>query len=174
MIMGALGALYYRQNNKLFLKITDHKISQILCWLLILLATINKFHLASVIDNEIISVVAIFLIIGQINVKNRIVNLETSICDYLGKISYGIYVIHPLVIFIFSKILNRVHIQLPYKYFIVYIVILTTTIILAHLSYNYFEKYFMTLKKKYVVIESSATRGLELDQKYKHPTSAYQ
>ena len=123
MMIGAVGALYYRQNNKLFLKITDHKISQTLCWFLILLATINKFHLASVIDNEIISVVAIFLIIGQINVKNRIVNLETSICDYLGKISYGIYVIHPLVIFIFSKTLNRVHIQLPYKYFIVYIVI---------------------------------------------------
>ena len=160
MMIGALGAILYRNNNKLFIKLTDNKIAQVICWCLMLLIAVNKFHFFSIIDNEIISVVAIILIIGQINIKNRIINLETSVFDYLGKISYGIYVIHPILIFLFSKFLFQLNIPSLYKYFAVYFIILGATILTAHLSYTWFEKYFMGLKKKFVVVKSSPTRAL--------------
>ena len=158
MMIGAIGAILFKKENKLFLKITDNRISQYICWLIILLVAINKFHFASIIDNEIICIVALVLIIGQINIKNRIVNLEINVLDYLGKISYGIYVIHPLLIFLFSQFLNKVNLKAPYKYLFVYTVILATTILISHVSYSYFEKYFLKLKGKFVVVGSAATK----------------
>lgn len=160
MMIGALGAIFYREKNKFVLSIMDNKISQALCWGLLFLTAVNKFHFISVIDNEIISMAAIFLIIGQINVKNRLINLETNVFDYLGKISYGIYVVHPLLIFLFSKLFFQLNIPSPYKYFIVFFVIIGITIFTAHLSYTYFEKYFMNFKKRFVIIKSSANRSL--------------
>lgn len=69
MLIGALGALYYKKNNIVFLKFANNKFTQSICWLIIFLALINQFHVASVVDNEIISVVALFIIIGQIETK---------------------------------------------------------------------------------------------------------
>jgi peptidoglycan/LPS O-acetylase OafA/YrhL len=157
MMIGAAGAILYREKNKLFLKLTDNKIAQALCWFIILLTAINKFHISSLLDNELVSVVALFLIIGQIQIKNRLINLEVTALSFPGKISYGMYVFHPLLIFLFSKFLNRIDTQAPYKYLIVYFTILSATVLLSYISYNYFEKYFLNLKKKFTVVSSSAT-----------------
>ena len=157
MMVGALGALLYKQGNKIFLKIADNIVTQCICWFVIFLLMINRFHIASIIDNEIISVVALMLIIGQIRIKNRVVNLEKPIFDFLGKISYGIYVIHPILIFYSAKLLKDLNIPAPLKYFTVFATVLGATIFLAYLSYNYFEKYFLNFKKKFVVVNSSST-----------------
>lgn len=156
MMVGALGAILYKRNNKLLLQVADNKLTQIICWVIVFLCAVNKFHLASIIDGEIISVVGLFLIIGQINQKNRIINLERKVFIFLGKISYGIYVIHPLIIFILSKALKLINIQQPYKYFIIYLVVLSSTVIIASTSFRYFEQYFLNLKKRFVVIKSVA------------------
>jgi peptidoglycan/LPS O-acetylase OafA/YrhL len=161
MMMGALGAILFRQKNPLFLKITDNKPAQLICWIIVLLSAFNHFQIASIIDNEILSIVAVFLIIGQINTRNRIISLENNLCDFLGKISYGIYVIHPLLIFYFSKFLNLVPIEGTLKYVFVYTVIVGSTIGIAYLSYRYFETYFLKLKRKYTVVNSSATSLLK-------------
>jgi peptidoglycan/LPS O-acetylase OafA/YrhL len=158
MMIGAAGAILYREKNKLFLKITDNKLAQGLCWFIILLTAVNKFHISSLLDNELISVVALFLIIGQIQIKNRLINLEITALSFPGKISYGIYVFHPLLIFLFSKFLNQIDTQAPYKYFIVYFSTLIATILLSYISYKYFEMYFLNLKKKFEVVSSSATK----------------
>jgi peptidoglycan/LPS O-acetylase OafA/YrhL len=156
MIIGGIAAILYKQQHPLFLQITDNKPVQLMCWIIILLSALNYFHIASIIDNEIISVVTVFLIMGQIKIKNRIVNLENKVLDFLGRISYGIYVIHPLVIFYFTRFVNLLMIKTPYKYLFIYFTILGSTILLAYLSYQYFEKYFLKLKRKYTVVNSSA------------------
>jgi peptidoglycan/LPS O-acetylase OafA/YrhL len=158
MMVGALGAILYKQNTIWFLKLTDNKPVQALCWLVIVLVATNRFHIASVIDTEIISLVTLIIIIGQVNIRNRIISLENNILDYLGKISYGIYVIHPLLIFFLSKILGSLRLDAPYKYLIVYAVVLGSTVFLAHLSFTWFESYFLTLKKKFTVIKSASSR----------------
>jgi len=70
--------------------------------------------------------------------------------DWLGKISYGMYLLHMIII-------NAILIYLPKNgnLFLVYVVLtLLTTIVLSHFSYTYFENYFLRLSKKYKLISS--------------------
>ncbi len=161
MMIGGLGAVLYKQHHQLFLRLIDNKLMQLACWIVIVLSAVNKFHVASLLDNEIISLVTVFLIVGQINTRNRIVNLENKVFDFLGRISYGIYVFHPLVIFYYSIALkNMLPASLPFRYIFVYLIVLGTTILAAYLSFHYFEKHFLKLKEKYVAM--SGTNVLHL------------
>jgi peptidoglycan/LPS O-acetylase OafA/YrhL len=158
MMIGAIGAVLYREKNHLFLSLLNNKIAQFVSWVIIVLLAINKFHVASFIDNEIVSMVALVLIIGQIEVSNRIVNLEVPIMNFLGKISYGIYVIHPLLIFLLSKILTKIKCSDNLKYPLVYFIVIGMTILVSYISFRYLESYFLSFKKKYEVIKSSASK----------------
>ena len=160
MLMGALGAILYRRKNKLFLAIADNKISQLVGFIVIFLAAINRFHVASIVDNEFVSMIAVVLIIGQISIKNRLINLDTELFDYLGKMSYGIYIIHPLIIFLFYKFIS-VGDPVWYKYVLIYLGVIAATLITAHLSYKYYETYFLKLKRKVSVVVSSGTKHIE-------------
>ncbi len=155
MLIGAIGAILYFQNNSLLLKITNNYLSQSIAWFVILLVALNKFHIISFLDNEFISIVTVFIILGQIEKKHRIVNLDNGIFDFIGKISYGIYVIHPLVIFYLSKTFSFFDQTNVFNYIIVYIIVFLTTIFISYLSYEFFEKRFLTLKEKYSTINSS-------------------
>jgi peptidoglycan/LPS O-acetylase OafA/YrhL len=157
MMIGALGAMLFHNKHLLFFKIIDNKMTQGFCWGIIFLVAINKFHIISFLDNEFISIIALFIIVGQIREKNRVVNLEKGYFDFLGKISYGIYVIHPLIIFFFSNLFKGIDINMHSKYFLVYFSIISVTILFSHLSYKYFEKLFLNLKKHYLVVKSVAS-----------------
>ena len=157
MLLGAAGAILFKKKQRLFLQITDNLLTQIICWGILFLVAINRYHLASFIDNEIISLVALCLIIGQINIKNRLINLETKALDFLGKISYGIYVIHPLLIFFVSNFLGKIQLSPGLKYPLVYLSILVITILFAHFSYQYFELYFLRFKKKFEIVKSKGS-----------------
>ncbi len=149
MMIGAVGAILYKQKNRLFLALANHKISQAIAWLFVLSIIVNKYHIASIVDKEIIAVVALVIIIGQIEVRNRLVNLELKFLDFLGRISYGIYVFHPLVIFLTSYLIRPLVMPVVLKYIVVYCAVVGLTILLAFLSYRYFESYFLRLKEKF-------------------------
>ena len=156
MLIGAIGAILYFQKNALFLKITNHVFAQLISWLIILLVIINKFHLISFLDNEFISVVTVFIIIGQIQKTNRILNLELAFFNFIGKISYGIYILHPLIIFYISQVLQYSDQTDISGYLLVYTSVFIATIVLAYIIYTFFEKKFLSLKeKKYSAVPSS-------------------
>jgi peptidoglycan/LPS O-acetylase OafA/YrhL len=158
MLIGAIGAILYFKNNSIFLKIASGYILQLISWIIILLVSVNLFYIASLIDNEIISLITVFLIIGQIQGKRKIINLERSFLDFLGKISYGIYVIHPLIIFYLSKFL-KVHTNAGFFYYIlIYLSAFGCTILFAYLSYEFYEKRFLNLKKKYTIVKNLSTK----------------
>ncbi|MFK7906760.1 MAG: acyltransferase family protein [Chitinophagales bacterium] len=159
MLIGAIAALLFYEKNNMFLKITTFKPLQLFAWGILFLVAINQYHLASFIDNEIITIISAIIIIGQVTDKG-VISLENALFDYLGKISYGIYVIHPLLIFLFSKVWVNISSYSLLNYFIVYTGVVLGTVLIAHLSYNYLEKPFLLLKtRKFSVVKSSASKN---------------
>jgi len=158
MLFGALGALLYHSGNKLFFNLTTSIVTQILCWLVILAVAVNKFHLISFLDNEFIAAVTVCLIMGQVTKKNRIINLDNGFCDFLGKISYGIYVIHPLIQFIFYTSLGKFKNPTTINYIFIYVAVTSVTIFAAWLSYEYFEKRFLKMRARFSTVKSSGTK----------------
>ncbi len=69
----------------------------------------------------------------------------------LGKISYGLYCFHGLVITILVKLLEQIHFTETYWHvFLIYpITIMIFTILFAQISFKYFEGYFLKLKSKF-------------------------
>jgi peptidoglycan/LPS O-acetylase OafA/YrhL len=70
----------------------------------------------------------------------------------LGKISYGLYVYHILVITSLQFLFKRAH--LPHSPLLVPVLSLPIVILLAWLSYRYFESPFLRLKRHFEVVES--------------------
>ena len=52
---------------------------------------------------QYMAVLSLVVIMSQLKEEPFVVNLETPFFDFIGKISYGIYVIHPILIFLFSR-----------------------------------------------------------------------
>lgn len=79
--------------------------------------------------------------------------LENKFSVYLGKISYGMYVYHFTLQIIFLKIIRAVlpmnPVDLPYiVHFVLFLFYFAFVIFISHLSFNYFEMFFLRLKKK--------------------------
>ena len=154
MFIGVIaGILYYNKNQK-FLKYTTNRVLQLVSWACVVLMATNKFPIASTVDQDVVAVIAVCLIMGQVTRKNNFINLENKACDFVGKISYGIYVIHPILLFYFVKIIGKLSTNSVFAYIGIYLLIISTTIAIAYLSYEYMEKKFLRLKEKYSTIVS--------------------
>ncbi|MDD4992420.1 MAG: acyltransferase [Paludibacter sp.] len=159
MLIGAIGAMLYKNYNQRFISAITNKWTQGVVWLFSVLLFLDIIYLPAPLTYEITAIVSLALILGQIdNAAFKLVNLENRILDFLGKISYGIYVIHPLVILLFSHLYRNLNLSFIPQLIIVYSTIILITILLAFISYEYFEKKFLRLKKKYTIVESSNSR----------------
>lgn len=156
--IGGIAAYLLFTQNKFFLKIVQHKFSEIIAWTIIFLIALNKFYLFSIIDHEIVTIATLVIIINQVNNAKRIISLENRIFDYLGKISYGLYIYNPLIIYLISlplkKIIKNDSIT---DIVLIYIVTIAFVIGVSHLSYFYFEKWFLKWKDKFAVVKSKSS-----------------
>jgi peptidoglycan/LPS O-acetylase OafA/YrhL len=94
-----------------------------------------------------------FLILTVAFAKNKLFDLEKQPFTYFGIISYGIYIYHLYLCFLLQFCLKKyaflMHLvqYFPAAYFLIAI---STTLIVAHFSYQYFELYFIEKKDKIV------------------------
>jgi peptidoglycan/LPS O-acetylase OafA/YrhL len=95
--------------------------------------------------------------------ERRVANLEIPVLNYLGKISYGLYMYHPLVITICIKGLTR---YWHYSDFWGYLLSISGTILISAFSYRYFEQTFIRKKKRF----STVISGDNTDEHESHPT----
>jgi len=157
--IGGIGAyvFHYHKNKVSFFQ---YKIVEILAWGVFVLIAFDKFHLFSIVDHEIVAVVTLVIIFNQVNNTKKLVSLENPVFDYLGKISFGLYVYNPLVIYCVSLLFNKIVIEnAALKLILIYTLVPLSIIAVAHLSYFYFEKRFLTLKTKYTTIHSAASKA---------------
>ena len=93
------------------------------------------------------------LFIHTIAHNNYGVEVRNRKLNYLGQISYGIYMYHiiamDVVIFIFLKIQQMKIFSDLVMVLLINILTFVLTIIISHVSYKYFETYFLKLKIKF-------------------------
>ncbi len=87
----------------------------------------------------------------SILVEKPFMVLENRLLNYLGKISYGIYMFHAIMMqmvgFLYLKFKVPLKISSLNSILIFNFSVLFFTILAAHLSYKYIESYFLNLKK---------------------------
>lgn len=157
MAIGGLFAFYlhkkYRIISYLYSGYVQWPVILVLCFFIGFGITVPYIHY------EFYAVLFGILILNLASNVKSIINLEIPVLNYLGKISYGLYMYHGIGIVIALKLLNLYNIH---SSIIQYLFCVLVSILLAGLSYKYFEKYFITLKTKYSVILSGDNAELSV------------
>ncbi|WP_139856387.1 acyltransferase family protein [Aequorivita sinensis] len=85
--------------------------------------------------------------------NNRGVEMNNKIINHLGSISYGIYIYHAIilnaVVFLFLELEILQNLNKKLTVFLMLLLTFAGTILIAHISYTYFELYFLKLKNKF-------------------------
>lgn len=150
---GAIGAYLVYSKSK-WLNIIYRKEIQIIAWVILCISIFyHPLHLLDFADKELNAFFYLILILNVATNKDSLISLENGIMNYLGKISYGIYVYHMIVIYVVSSIFLSLEISL--NHYIVYPSITLITIAVSGLSYKYFETPFLKLKRKYTLVKST-------------------
>jgi peptidoglycan/LPS O-acetylase OafA/YrhL len=105
------------------------------------------------------SVLFLLIIANVSGNPDSFLKLENKVYNFLGKISYSIYMYHfmliPAMFYLFKKIgiepSNEFMPQL-----LMYLVITGVSIFVSWLSFTYFEGWFLKLKSKYTIIKSGS------------------
>ncbi|MFT3822761.1 MAG: acyltransferase [Chitinophagaceae bacterium] len=150
-----IGAIAVELSGRKLLKTKWVQILALSAFLLMLTNTIS-FHYFYLFKSETqATIVAILLINISLN-EDSFIKLENKVLNYLGKISYGLYIYHLFAITITLKLLSGLYTTISYTAWsaIVFIGTVTLTILLAHISYFYFERKILRKKLKYSVIVS--------------------
>ena len=159
MIIGGIGA-YLVFHQKGFIQLVYHRVVQI--GLLVLFVCMGMdwipYHSLAWMQDELISLVVCGLILNIATNPGVLLSLENRLFAYLGKLSYGLYVYHLFAVVLVLKGLPAiVDLQaLPtwIGYPLTLMLILILTIGISHLSYQYFESYFLRKKIKFTTILS--------------------
>ena len=135
-----------------FLK-TNKIIPLVIIVLTILYYTTGLFNFENLFLKNVTAMLLLGLFIHSISCNNFGVTVTNKAINYLGKVSYGIYMYHISVIyavlFVFLKVeflseLNDVVVIL-----LINLLVIGLTIFVSHLSYKYFEMKFLSLKNKF-------------------------
>ena len=159
MIIGGIGA-YLVFTKHALIRYVYARMTQVFLFLLFGLLLLERVDFMSLelFQDEFLALVVCGLILNIATNRNSILKLEHPLLNYFGKISYGLYVYHLFAVVIVLKLLpTAIPIQdwtpwISYSLSLGLILLLTTGI--SHLSYRYFESYFLRKKVKFSTVVS--------------------
>jgi len=137
---------YDRYNRSFFV----NPYTQLLVLLVVAVHYLVGFPFSHTLVFNIISSFLYGLLILNVSViSNKLINLEQPFLTYLGVISYGLYMYHMIIDYVlritYPKLISlniRNYILIP----LYHILLLSGTMVIAGLSYKYFERFFLRLK----------------------------
>jgi peptidoglycan/LPS O-acetylase OafA/YrhL len=161
--IGGLMAVATFENSPV-LKIVFAPAAQVLAWLVLGIGVVlGPPHLLSTLDREINALFHAIVIANVSRNPKTLISLEHRLCDYLGKISYGIYVLHvPCLVLTAYLVHDRYGIVLnptPAGYAVAYAIVTGGTLLLATASYRWFEQPFLRWKSAFSRIETAPVTG---------------
>lgn len=154
MAIGGVGAYLLSIKHSVinFIKLPFVTISALILILLIIYFIPEKLQ-----DAQHLPISVLFLVIILNVISSQTKWIKNKLFDFLGKISYGIYMYHlmiiPCVLIIIQKFVTP-----NSNYFLFNVLLYTftiiTTLLVSWLSYNFFESRFINLKDKFTIIHS--------------------
>lgn len=146
---GALGAVFLFEKEIVLKRIINNRLFIASVVFSVLLYFLN----IEFVEIKRILYAAFFMIIILNLVANKSLTtlLENKISNYLGKISYGLYMYHQIIIVFIINILKKFHVE---NSFFIYFGSIFTTILIAHFSYKFLERPFLKIKSKYAPFEN--------------------
>ncbi len=157
MALGGIGAWCLHKK-----KYYDFLLNNGLTIISLILIVISVYLTPHVLQDGIFLVQSVLFLIVIINVSsnpNSIIKLENKYFVFLGNISYGIYMYHMIVIVAVILLMDKLGIMVDNSLssqMAIYGLSVGFTVLIAFISYNYFEKFFIKLKKKVTVVESGS------------------
>lgn len=169
MAIGGLGAYAIYLNRTGFLNFIYDKSFQAVLYALVLFIFFEQIEFGY-FTQEVYSVLFLLIILNIGTNKKTFFQLEHPAFKYLGKISYGLYMYNYLCVRLAMIIVqyffgeNRL---LGWEgNIMLYLLSIALTIIVAAISYEFFEKPFLKLKHKFTIVKSGeASRPVE-DMKF--------
>jgi peptidoglycan/LPS O-acetylase OafA/YrhL len=142
--------LFYKKESKLRGFIFSPGVQWVVLVTIVTLALLSFYVLRNEegIDFRIYCVLfSIVVVNGALNPRN-IYRLETPVLNFLGKISYGIYMYHMMCIGIAFAIVRALGPGDVLGNILLYILSVGLTIFVSWLSFEYFESFFLRLKPR--------------------------
>ena len=158
MALGGLAAWVLHERKEKILNIVYQRGCQLLLLLgLGLSLAFNPDYGA--FDNLVYGLLFGALILNLVSNRSSYIKLEGPVLDYLGRISYGLYMYHSLVIVAVLELMLLMHVRDGAAGTVLLYALSTCfTIAAASVSYFGFEQRFLSLKKRFTVVGSSAGR----------------
>ena len=150
MLIGGLGAFILFEKRENLLEVIFNKKIFFLC--IIGFLPLNYFVFYNIIQNGIHIIISFMflVIIMNLGCNTRYKQLlENKIMNYLGTISYGIYMIHLMVIPFMVALFKPIQEKSILFNVSVYLLSIIVTIMISDISYRFFESYFLKIKKRF-------------------------
>ena len=154
--VGALAAIAAFRNSFLVTKIRDFSKTQLVIIYSLSLTTfiamplLQNYDLFIVIQRVLFSFIFAFIILEQTYCQQSIFKLSrVKYFNFFGKISYGLYCYHGIMITIVLKFSDYLSKSLFTSVIIFPTLIFCGTLLFSHLSYKFFESKILKLKDKY-------------------------
>ncbi len=147
MAIGGLAAYSLFKEKKKILYFIYNPCVQIINLAILLYIVLTGFY-APVVSNLLHGIVFSILILNLAANPQSLINLEWKPLNYLGKISYGIYMYHPLCIFLSIKLLMASNIDMDNigVWILLYFIVFSLSILLSSISYKLMELPLLKLK----------------------------
>ena len=153
--LGALAAYIFIEGKSKILNIIYNKYFAILTVAIYIFLFFVKvdFYFHGLVEGMI----ATFLLLNISTNAKFPIKLEHPTLNYLGNISYGIYLFHNFFIILTINLLMNFNLNENLVIFniLLYAISISLTLIFSGLSYKYFEMHFLKLKGKFEVVKSS-------------------
>lgn len=146
MLLGAITAYLYINYHQKVLQFCNKYIA--LSALVLFITMIAKSIFFFWFIRELYSL--LFCIIMIYAIEHKTILLENKVFSYLGKISYGIYIYHNFVIAIILYQIkqNSYNTESIYSRILITITVTILTVLIAAISYEFYEKRFLNLKSR--------------------------
>ncbi len=157
MAIGAFFSLLVIHNHWV-LNFLYHPFIQLLCWSFFVITIIygpNSLIILPKFERILHAFIYGIIIINVSCNSKTIINLENKFLNFVGKISYGIYCYHPIVLliigFVIKNYINQNHNFFNYILFL--FLEFGITILISYFSYIYYESWFLKKKIKFEVLK---------------------